>query len=269
MMEGDQYKGNTVYISPRTSIRITGEDDKSGVDQIRYGIDAASGTNLYNGPFKMEAPGLHIIQYEAVDFVGNNSSPGSLRVFLDAKPPLSALSTRGTKYTKRDTLYTGKDASFSLQSNDSESGLGTLYYAVDDENFASYTKPFAVDLEGFHKIHYYAIDKVNNQEDPKTMEFYVDLTPPEIHYHYSVSAIGSKTIRDEEYTIYPTNTQIYLAATDKKAGGEMVQYTINDGPVKTEIPVRGLLPGNYIIKIIAYDVLKNRSEREIKFAIEK
>lgn len=268
-LEGDQYQGNAIYISPRTRIRLSGEDDKSGVDQIRYGIDAGSGTTVYGDPFGLEVPGLRNIRYEAVDFVGNTSVPASYRVFLDARPPQSTLSVKGIKYTKRDTLYTGKDASISLQAADGESGLGNLYCALDEAAFAAYTKPVTVDREGFHRLRWYAGDKVNNHEDPKTMEFYVDLTPPEIHYHFSVSAIGSKTVRDEEYTIYPMNTQIYLAATDKRAGGEMVQYSVNGGPVKTDIPVRDLTPGNYIIRIMAYDVLKNKSEKEIKFAIEK
>jgi hypothetical protein len=93
--------------------------------------------------------------------------------------------------------------------------------------------------------------------------------PPEIHYHYSIPPIGSKTIREEEYEIYPTNTLLYLAATDKESGGEIVEYSINGKPVVSEIPIQNLVPGNYIIKVIAYDVLKNKSEKEIKFSIEK
>jgi len=268
-LEGDQYKAVNLYVSPRTRIVITGEDDKSGLDQIRYGIDAASRTTIFNGPFTLETPGLHFIQYEAADFVGNTSVPASYRVYADARPPLSTIMVNGMKYTKRDTLYIGKDASFSLQASDDESGLGTLSCAVDEEDYRAYASSLTIDSEGFHRIRYYASDKVNNQEDARNMDFFVDLTPPEIHYHFSVPAIGTKTVRDEEYTIYPTNTQIYLAATDKKAGGESVQYTVNGGQVMKEIPVKDLLPGNYIIKIIANDVLKNKSEQELKFAIEK
>jgi len=85
---------------------------------------------------------------------------------------------KGMKYTKRDTLYIGKDASFSLQANDDESGLGTLSCAVDEEDYRAYASSLTVDREGFHRIQYYASDKVNNQEDAKNMDFFVDLTPP-------------------------------------------------------------------------------------------
>jgi len=90
-LEGDQYKAGNLYVSPRTRIVISGEDDKSGLDQIRYGIDAASRTTIFNGPFTLETPGLHIIQYEAADFVGNTSVPASYRVYADARPPSARL----------------------------------------------------------------------------------------------------------------------------------------------------------------------------------
>ena len=267
-MEGDQQKGNYMYISPRTRIILSGTDDKSGVDQIHYGIDATALTAVYKGPFTLETSGLHTIRYNAVDFVGNHSLPVPFRVYADTKPPHSSISIMGLKYTKHDTVFIGKNVSFSIQATDGESGLGKLLYAIDDDEYGDYSKSIVVDREGFHRIRYYASDMVNNQEDMKKLEFYVDLTPPEIHYHYSIIAIGTKKVRDEEYTIYPPNTLIYLAATDRNSGGEVVQYSINAGPVKTEIPIEGLLPGNYKIKILAYDVLKNKSEKEIGFAIE-
>ncbi len=268
-IEGDQAKGAYVFISPRTQILFSADDDKSGVENIFYSINSNALNGVYSNPVKISNHGLQYIYYKAVDFVGNSSVPASLRVYVDAKPPVVNLTMTGLKYSKKDTIYVGKDILFILQGNDSESGLNSIFYKTDNGAFEKYEKPFTIKDVGLHKIQFYATDKVNNKSEEKTVEFYVDLLPPDIHYQYSVLAIGSKQVRDEEYTIYPTNTQIYLGATDKESGGEIIQYAVNGGPLKSELPIKNLLPGNYIIKIIATDVLKNKSEKEIKFSIEK
>lgn len=268
-IEGDQAKGVYLFVSPRTQILFNADDDKSGVENIYYSINSNALNEVYSKPVLISNSGLQYIYYKAVDFVGNSSTPASLRVYVDAKPPVVNLIMNGLKYSKKDTIYVGKDIAFSLQGNDSESGLGGIFYKMDNGTFEKYEKPFTIKEGGFYKIQFYATDKVNNKSEEKSVEFYVDLLPPDIHYQYSVLAIGSKKVRDEEYTIYPTNTQIYLGATDKESGGEIIQYSINGMPLKTELPIKNLLPGNYIIKIVATDVLKNKSEKEIKFSIEK
>jgi hypothetical protein len=268
-IEGDQAKGIYLFISPRTQILFSADDDKSGVENIYFSINTNALNEVYSKPVVIGNQGLQYIYYKAVDFVGNSSVPSSLKVYVDSKPPVAAITMTGLKYTKKDTLYVGKNILFSLQGNDNESGLGSIFYNIDNGAFEKYEKPFTIKDGGFHKIQFYAADKVNNKSEEKSVGFYVDLLPPDIHYQYSVVAIGSKKVRDEEYTIYPTNTQIYLGATDKESGGEIIQYSVNGGPLRTELPIKNLLPGNYIIKIIATDVLKNKSEKEIKFSIEK
>jgi len=62
---------------------------------------------------------------------------------------------------------------------------------------------------------------------------------------------------------------LYIASTDASSGAEKIEYRINSGPLLTENPVKGFVPGNYIISVTAYDVLGNKSAQEIKFAIEK
>jgi len=110
---------------------------------------------------------------------------------------------------------------------------------------------------------------VNNKNEIKKQEVFVDNQAPVIHYHFSVESIGKKTVRDEIYTIYPTNTMLYIAATDASSGGEKIEYRINDGVVLSANPIKNLTPGNYLIEVDAFDVLGNKSVEKIKFAIEK
>lgn len=55
----------------------------------------------------------------------------------------------------------------------------TIYYKFDNEAVKTYTSPFDVP-DGIHTLYYYAVDKYQNTELQKTMQFKVDTTPPTV-----------------------------------------------------------------------------------------
>ena len=110
---------------------------------------------------------------------------------------------------------------------------------------------------------------MNNQEELQSLVFVVDREGPSIHHHFSVEPIGEKTIREENYVIYPSNTKIYIGATDDVAGEESLKYSVNGSKVSEKIPLSGLQPGNYTIDIEAADALENKTTKTIRFSIEK
>jgi hypothetical protein len=122
---------------------------------------------------------------------------------------------------------------------------------------------------GRNMIKWFASDNVNNREEEQSLVFIVDEQGPSIHHHYSVEPIGEKVVREEKYIIYPSNTKIYIGATDNVAGEESLRYSVNGGKMATTIPVSGLQPGNYEIAIEAADALKNKTTKTIRFSIEK
>ena len=140
---------------------------------------------------------------------------------------------------------------------------------MDNGNKETYQSPITVEKDGFHTISYQAKDNVNNIEELKKASFFVDNIAPQIYYHFSVTAIGKKTVREENYEIYPSNVMLYIAATDKASGGERIEYSINGKEKQSIIPLKGFSPGNYEIEINAYDILKNKSIQVVRFAIEE
>ncbi|MBN2350112.1 MAG: hypothetical protein JXJ22_14835 [Bacteroidales bacterium] len=268
-LENDLYEKKYIYISSRSKLVLNAEDDKSGVDKIFYAINNKLTFSNYNEPFSLDKRGLQTIFFKAQDFVENVSPIQNKIFYLDNISPKSVLTFEGNKYNLRDTVFITKNTRIKLSATDMESGLKEIMYSLNSEEFQQYKDPFVLEKDGFYHVNFYASDNVNNLENKASGEIFVDNKPPEILYHYSVSSIGSKIVRDEEYTIYSSNTQIYLAATDKGAGGERIEYYINGGAKKTENPVKGLAPGNYEIKIDAFDVLQNKASSVIKFSIEK
>ncbi len=265
---GDQSNGKYLYISSRSEFKINATDDKSGVDKVTYSINYPLLDQTYTEPFKLKGTGLQTVFFTASDNVGNLAMPKSQVVYIDNSVPKTSLSINGRSYSNRDTTFITSETKIVLYTSETGSGVKALYYSIDGGSKSLYSVPVTFQKEGFHSLEYFAVDNVNNTEETRKRSFFVDNIPPVIHYHFSVKAIGEKTIRNEKYTIYPSNAMLYIAATDNATGGNVIDYTINGKPKQNLIPVKGLVPGNYEIVITAYDMLWNKSSETILFSIE-
>jgi hypothetical protein len=266
---GDSYSGKYQYISPRSRISITAEDEKAGVDKILFSINSATVDQEYAEPFTPEAEGLHYIRAKANDYVGNTSALITKSFFADFQSPVSTLTVGDPKFSSRDTLFITSGSVIKINARDDHSGIASIVFSTDGDSAIQYTSSFVLSKAGAHKIVYGSIDLVKNQEKKQELEVYVDDQPPVIHHNFSVESIGNKTVREEIYTIYPTNVMLYLSATDARSGSDRIEYSINGGSVQSTNPVKGFTTGNYQVEVKAYDVLGNFSTTEIKFAIEK
>lgn len=265
---GDQYKGKYLYISGRSKIKINATDEKSGVDKIMYGINNTLLKTIYTEPFSMSVEKLNYIMYASSDFVGNFALAQTQQIFVDNNAPQSKVFFQGNQYSRHDTLFITHETAINISTTEAGSGIQNVSYTLDNGNKLTYTSPFTAEKDGYHTLEYQATDNVNNTEGIKKCAFFIDNQAPEIYYHFSVKAIGTKSIRDEKYDIYPSSAMLYIAATDNASGGQSIEYRINGKEVQTNIPVKGFAPGNYVIEIIASDMLKNKSKQIIRFAIE-
>jgi hypothetical protein len=265
----DQYKGKSTFVSPRSHLKVIAEDEKSGVDKVFFSINNPLVENLYKEPFTLNEEGLQSIRVKSKDYVGNSSPLLTKNYVVDVKAPVSKLLIGSPKFLSHDTLYITERTPVTLSAVDDQSGVSSIQYTVENTEFVYYSKPFNISTSGSKTIAYLASDNVNNKEVVKTQNLYVDNLPPAIIYHFSVESIGKKNVRDEVYTIYPTNAMLYIAATDARSGGEKIEYSINGGALLAENPIKSFLPGNYIVQVNAFDVLGNKSTQEVKFAIEK
>lgn len=266
---GDLYKGKYSYVSPRTKFKITAADSKAGVEKINYSINSSLLSNNYQEAFLLDKVGLQYVHASASDYVGNVSAPIVKPFFNDAESPLTSMKISSPKFTSRDTLFVSSKTSFTLTASDAHSGVSSISYSIDGSEKQVYEKAFSISGSGLKTIRYAAIDKVGNTEKEKAQVVFVDNDSPKIHYQFSVESIGKKVVRDEDYTIYPSNAMVYIAATDSRSGGEKIEYSINSGTILSANPIKSLSPGNYLVEVFAYDVLGNQSKEVIKFAIEE
>lgn len=264
---GSQYKGKYWYMASKSQFKINATDEKSGVAKVMYSIDNALLRDTYTDAFAIPENGLHTIFFAAIDNVGNLALAQNQQVYIDNHTPSTKVSFIGKQFVNRDTLFITSSTKVSIHTNEVGAGVQAVEYTLDNSK-STYKEPFTVDKEGYHTLSHMAKDNVDNAETPRECSFFIDNAAPKIIYNFSTSAIGEKTVRDEKFTIYPSNVMLYIAATDNAAGVETLVYTINGKEVQSIIPLKGLFPGNYEIKITATDVLKNKSTQTVRFAIE-
>lgn len=269
IVEEDIYKGKYNFVSSRSKIVINAKDEKAGVEKILYSINSKVLDMQYDNPFGFEKEGMKYLRVKAVDYVGNASPIQVHSYFCDRNAPQVKLTVSTPKFSSRDTLFVSDKTKFTLNATDNQSGVEAINYSIDGGEKIDYQTPFVIQKKGWHTISFFATDKVNNKNEMIDQEVYVDNIPPVIHSHFSVESIGNKTVREEIYTIYPTNAMLYIAATDESSGGEKIEYRINDGVVLSANPIKNLAPGNYLIEVAAFDVLGNKSVEKIKFSIEE
>ncbi|MCH8841700.1 MAG: hypothetical protein IID61_01875 [SAR324 cluster bacterium] len=267
-IQGDQHKGDRLYVSERTRFQMTATDNKAGVKETRYKLNGKKSV-LYTSPFGLSKRKRdHTIVYFAFDGVENRSDMTEFKVTLDVKPPQADLKFGGEHYFNRSIHYVTSATDIGLTVKDDLSGVQSYNFVLDRIALAAMTQTFRIDKEGAHDLVYFATDNVNNRTPDHPAKIFVDNTAPEIFAHFSVASIGAPARADGSGGAYPLKTLLYLAATDLHAGVREITYKINkDKANKYEKAIRLTEPGQYTVAVTSVDNVGNTSRRSIKFDI--
>lgn len=273
MVNGDQHKGNYLYISPRTTISLAATDNKAGVKNIYYRIDGGE-RGIYSSEFKMpDVRGVHNVKYDANDQVENLSENKYINVFMDNSAPETGIFYSNPQFMDRDTLFVTSSSKLTLKTRDDASGVQSVEYKTDGGSYKPYAE-FSLPNEGYHTINFKSKDNVNNMETEKMSSCFVDNTPPEIFVKFSIEKIGTR----KGLPVYPNYTRMYVAATDKKVGTETIMYSMDDAPLALYSSAQTLDASEqskfrknkkYSVRVVAKDKLGNQSEKVVEFYVGK
>ena len=271
---GDQYKGKYLYISTRTKVKLNAKDDLTPVKELKYSINSKDYL-LYQDQFVMESRnGWQSVVYFASDMVNNVSVKRKASFYVDAKNPLTKITYSKPKFFAKDTLYINSKTKISLLPSDNASGVKKTMYQINGSAWTEGTR-LQLEKEGFVNLSFKSVDNVNNEESQKASSFYVDNTPPIIYNKFSIDPIGYVQQDGKKIAVYPGYVNLYLSATDMSCGTRMITYQINGGTFRDYASENN--PSSqemfkaekvYTVKVCAYDMLGNKSEKTIVFKIE-
>ena len=274
-IQGKTFVANGKEFSAGTSrMKITSIDNKAGVKEIYYSIN--------NEPFvKYEKPvvlsgykGDVLVRSYAVDNVGNkgqsdvSNSRGHSIPYIDLGAPWVGHTFRGPQFSGRDTLFISHKTQIILEARDTESGIQKIEYQTDSSDLITYSSPFLLQKEGFHRISVYGYD---NTENLTRQEFgvMVDSVGPGIYERFSSLPMGTVEADGKKLNVYPAQMVVFLSATDIRSGFESMFYQLNNGKL---LPYTGAIKGftagkQNVIKVKAVDKLGNSTEKVIEFFV--
>jgi hypothetical protein len=168
--------------------------------------------------------GKYIVEFYAEDCLGNIEPVVHRHTYYpDTDSPLTTLLFSGPHYEDQDTWIT-PTTKITLQSSDSDSGVRTIKYLIDNGLEKTYTAPFTITGEGKHTLQYYAQDKTGTTEDLHTLEVMVDSSGPD-----STASFTGKTHETSSVTWITSGTTLQVDSNDDGSGLAAIYYRTNDG----------------------------------------
>jgi parallel beta-helix repeat protein len=194
-----------------------------GIDQTQNATVAASGVTF--SPAIPLSDGNHDVFLEVRDdSVNKNPASVMWSFFVDATPPTTILTVSSPKYTPGLTTYVTSSTTFTLSADDGTgSGVDSIWHKVGTGgSWTTYTGSFTITSPGSHIIYFNSTDNMGNVEITKTLDIYVDDTPPS-----TTIGIGSPSL-DLDGNIYVSTTStINFTSTDSGCGVSSTWYKID------------------------------------------
>lgn len=213
-------KEGKLFFGGEVTLSLSSIDAVSGIEAIYYSINGEP-YKAYTTPIELTEDKEYSVKYYAVDRVGNAEKVLEREFVIDAESPQSKLEVEGDQ---SGNVLSGR-AVFRLTATDDLSGLSNITFRIDDGPMTRYTQPLTMAglQQGDHTITYQAKDWVNNLEEAKTYQFYLDLEPPQVLHEI----LGDIFLRNGVQYV-SGRAQVKLAAFDNKAGLDAIYYSTND-----------------------------------------
>lgn len=246
-------RAGTTYYGKGLIAALTSRDAISGVENTYLSVNG-NPYEIYSSDVKMDKEGSFSLKYFASDMVGNVEEPNKRDFVVDLTPPVTNHSTSQPKLN--DIL--SPNATISLSMSDNLSGVKITRYGFDGSTRNTYQRgPIRLTAlsDGYHTLHYFSTDNVDNAEQEKTYRFYLDRTPPEITFEI----IGD--IHKGPLTYVSPRTRIQLSATDNKAGVKEISYAIDGHDYRiynTPFAIPDVL-GRHTVRYFAEDKVENKN----------
>ncbi|MBF8191431.1 copper-binding protein [Nonomuraea sp. K274] len=173
----------------------------------------------------------------------------------DTTPPQVSAQVAGDQ--DEDGNYVGS-ATVTVSADDTESGVDTVEYSLDNGAFTAYSAPVSVNQVGAHTVRYRATDKAGNASEAGSLTFTVvapqgeDTTPPQV----SVAFTGNQ---DWAWN-YVGSAKATISANDTESGVDKVEYSLDGQPFAVYAqPLTVAQPGTHTVTYRATDKAGNTS----------
>ncbi|MGM0531210.1 MAG: OmpL47-type beta-barrel domain-containing protein [Bacteroidota bacterium] len=168
---------DTAYISRKTNIKLTGEDDESGFSRIEYSVKDNEDMKKYEEPFAIKEEGSYSVQYTGYDNL-DNTSLDEFVCRVDTKGPeifqrFSMVSDSQKTVDGRQYPVFPEHVVLFLSATDKHVGFDKMHYSINGSDKKLYNNQIKGFDKGAYDVKVTAVDKLGNEEE-KEIHFYIE-----------------------------------------------------------------------------------------------
>ncbi|BDD07737.1 hypothetical protein FUAX_01690 [Fulvitalea axinellae] len=209
---------DVLYWNKKIPVYVRLSSTPDGVGELLKKEDMSKPSPYY---FDTEGPN-YIRTRWATDAQGNTISPKKevlWPVEADGLPPVSRANfLYSKKHVRAEKVYYDGSLRVKLSARDAVSGVDSVMYSMDGNEYGLYTGVIPVPAHGDHVLRMYAIDKVGNTEKAKkggNRKFFVDTAPPKTTHSVKGPHVDN---------ILSPKAKILLNGTDPDSGLKRIGY---------------------------------------------
>lgn len=209
----DGVRGQEGWYTSDVTIELGAQDGGgSGVDRTEYSVND-SAFEEYSGQINIFSEGKNEIIYRSIDNAGNIEEDKLLEIKIDKTSPDTKMYYT---WAKKGEEWFGSDVKVSLSADDAGSGVKSIYYKLNDGEYAEYFDTLTIKDEGSTIISYYSVDSAGNVEGAKSKEFKIDKTYPVMNIMVSPEVIWPPNGKMVDVRIMGGSSDINLVSTTFK-----------------------------------------------------
>jgi len=188
--------GGINYAKSGFQLQIDAHANIVGVEKVEYKTETDTEYRAYIEPIRFPSPGLHSVSYRSVDRVGNVEPAKAYNVFITDNPPETTLSSAQPFVMKDGVAYSPAPNVLTLNVGSTPVGIKQTFVSMNDGQFQPYNGPITLAAnQKVHKISYKSVDRLNNEEHPKTMTLHMIGASPVVDLFVSSGQSAEEAVR--------------------------------------------------------------------------
>jgi hypothetical protein len=210
--------GGINYASTKLDLKIEAKENAVGLERIDVRINEDPEFRPYLQPIELMKPGMNTVAYRSVDRAGNVEPTKTFSVNLVDSAPETAIETAQPLVVRGAIKFSPSPNIITLSVKNSPVGIAKTMVSMNDGAFTEYKGPFTITSEQkVYKIAYQSIDKLGNEEKPKSVTYHMMNTTPIVDLFVTDGKSNEEQVRTR-YLEQPGNNSAPSTATVAPTG---------------------------------------------------
>jgi hypothetical protein len=218
--------GGINYATKDFQLKLDAKDNVVGLERIEVKTDDDADFKPYLEPVELKTTGFHTISYHSVDRAGNIEPTKVFTVNIHEDAPETTIATAQPTVVRNGITYSAAPNVLTFNISNSSVGVEKTLVSINDAPFVPYQGPITLNTDRkVYKITYKSLDKLGNEETPKTVSYHMVGTAPAVDLFITNGQSNEEQVRTT-----------YLEQPGNKATTPDATTTTNRSPASTEKP---------------------------------